>query len=302
MMRSMAYSRYFSTAMAMQTSITEAAQLDRVVGQRPIGPEGLAGSIRDERGGQERTDEDGGAAVQPLELLAPFRPGPPVAGYLQRQPAEHARQRRGGRHVPGDGPGRAHRVQVAAGVDMHVVTGHGGQPGPDGRRYSGQQPSCQHGHRHPVPAARGQPAVGEQPQQDGHQHVDQGPAEEQHRHPAQWQRSVVEPVVQNGVDVGGVRGEQQQGQQQPADRVGRPPGRQQDPHRRAGQRDRQGDQPVDHRATGRGLVQYRRAHQVDEDGAQREQAQHDRQDRRNPPQPGDLAHPEHHLANRPECG
>ena len=151
------------------------------------------------------------------------------------------------------------------------------------------------GHRHPVPAPGGQPAVGEQPEQDRHQHDDQGPAQEQHRHPAQRQRPVVQPVVQHGVVAGGVRGEQQQGQQQPADRVGRPPGRQQDPHRRTGQRDRQGDQPVGHRAAGAALVQCRRTHRVDQAGAEREQAEQDRQRRRNPPPAEDLAHREHHL-------
>jgi hypothetical protein len=111
---------------------------------------------------------------------------------------------------------------------------------------------------------------------------------------------VVQPVVKDGVIVGRVGGEQQQDQQQPADRVSRPPGRQQDPERRPGQRDRQGDQPVGRRSAGADLVQCRRAQRVSQAGGQGEQAECDRQDGRNPPQPEDLAQQEHRLANRTE--
>jgi hypothetical protein len=188
----------------MQTAGPNFAQLDRVVRQRPVRPEGPVCGIRDERGSQERGHEDGGPAVQPLPLLAPFGRGPPVPAGVPAAPAGQAcspapRWRLCSRRR--SGCAREFRVPVAVGV--HVVVGCGGSPGPMVVATPASSPAVTAAAETRAMARRASPS-GAARAGIGHQHGDQGPAEEQHR------RS---PVAlcgaagsQDGVNVGGVRG------------------------------------------------------------------------------------------------
>lgn len=213
MIRSMAYSRYFSTATAMHTCSTE---LPSSIVSLTSGPSDPKDSPSKDGTTAEATSTVTKTSAPLYSHLSCSRRSAPACRYLGTCSTTQ--------------PSRLAKARTVTAFPPAV------QAAPTGYR---------------LPFA----AVGEQPQHGGHQHVDQRPGEE------------------------------------PADRVARPPGRQQDPHSRRGQRHRQRDQPGGHRAAGtERLMRDRHAHQVGHAGAQGEQPERDRQHRRNPPPPEDHAH------------
>ncbi len=88
-----------------------------------------------------------------------------------------------------------------------------------------------------MPPALRQRPVGEQPQQQRDEDQEHRPAFlEHHRHPAQGQRPMMHPVVQDEVLAGGADLHDDDDQQNPSDRISRSAGGEQRPHRGRGHR------------------------------------------------------------------
>ena len=62
-------------------------------------------------------------------LLAALTAGAAVAGHLHDQPAKPAGENRDDRHIPGNRPRPGWRAEVAAGLDVHVVSSDGHDAG-----------------------------------------------------------------------------------------------------------------------------------------------------------------------------
>ena len=238
------------------------------------------GVSRDELGDEHAEDQrehpEARTAVEPLELLAVLPARVPVGRYLDGQPGRPADQGPDDHHHAEDTKRSGQRVgQVAVGLDADVTPG-GDQHAPARGGQAGQQPADRGDRGGPVPPARRQRPVGEQPQQQRDEDQEHRPAFlEHHRQPAQRQRPVMRPVVQVEVWGGGADLQDDDGQQHPADRVARPASGEQHPHRGRGHRADRRQERVGRPSAGPGLVRE----VVQQDGGHaepdRDHAEHD---------------------------
>jgi hypothetical protein len=158
------------------------------------------GERDDEHADDQRDHQDGRAAVEPLELLPALAAGVPVRRYLQHDPSQPADQGRGDDHHEEDDQRLGSMAaQVAAGLDADVMPGDGQHAARRGGQ-GDHQPGDEEDHGPAVPAAGRERPVGEDPQQDGDEAQEQRPGlVEDHHGPAQRERPVAHPVIQDQV-------------------------------------------------------------------------------------------------------